>query len=236
MSSPKWRMTGKVTTMAKTLATRNTIVAGRRRNERSPARTRCGQSLGTLIGDYRIAPMSVPPPAGWKMRTRRSELQRHPWLEVFRETVELPGGRLVDDFYTVEMQDFVVTAAFTVSGDVVVERLYRHGSRRVTWSLPAGYVHEGEEPLGSAMRELREETGYEADRWTAAGRFIVDGNRGCGWCHCFVAHGARRVGDPVSDDLADVEVSELAWDRLLELLAAGEVTDLAVAAAIGLAG
>ena len=105
----------------------------------------------------------------------------------------------------------------------------------MTWSLPAGYVPEGEEPLGSAMRELREETGYEADRWTAAGRFIVDGNRGCGWCHCFVAHGARRVGEPVSDDLADVEVSEMPWDRLLELLAAGEVTELASAAAIGLA-
>ena len=57
--------------------------------------------------------MSVPPRADWKVRGRRSELRRLPWLEVFRETVELPGGRLVDDFYTVEMQDFVVTAAFT---------------------------------------------------------------------------------------------------------------------------
>jgi len=228
-------MTGKVTTIARRVATRKTSVAGRRRNETSPARNTRGRSLDTLIGDYGIAPMSVPPRADWKVRGRRSELRRLPWLEVFRETVELPGGRLVDDFYTVEMQDFVVTAAFTVSGDVVVERLYRHGSRRVTWSLPAGYVHEGEEPLGSAMRELREETGYEADRWTAAGRFIVDGNRGCGWCHCFVAHGARRVGEPVSDDLADVEVSEMPWDRLLELLAAGEVTELASAAAIGLA-
>lgn len=191
--------------------------------------------LVALIRNYRIAPMNEPPHAGWKVRGRRSELQRHPWLEVFRETIELPGGRLVADFYTVQMQDFVVTAAFTSSGDVVVERLYRHGSGGFTWSLPAGYVHDGEEPLGSAMRELREETGYEAEAWTSTGRFVVDGNRGCGWCHCFIARGAHKVVEPVSDDLADIEVSEVSWDRLLELLAAGEVTELASAAALGLA-
>jgi 8-oxo-dGTP pyrophosphatase MutT (NUDIX family) len=171
----------------------------------------------------------------WKVRDRRSELKRAPWLEVFRETVELEHGGRVDDFYTVEMQDFSVVAAFTPGGDVVVERLYRHGSRQMTWSLPAGYVHEGEEPLGSAIRELREETGYDAREWIPVGRFVVDGNRGCGWCHCFVARGARQVQEPKSDDLAEVEVSLTSWDRLLELLAAGQVTELASAAAIGLA-
>jgi ADP-ribose pyrophosphatase len=179
--------------------------------------------------------MSVPPHTPWKVRSRSSELQRPPWLEVFKETIELPGGRLVDDFYTVEMQDFAVVAAFTGSGGVVIERLYRHGSREVTWSLPAGFVDHGEDPLVAAVREFREETGYEADDWTPSGRFVVDGNRGCGWCHCFIAHGAHKVHEPKSDDLAEVEVSEVPWDRLLELLAAGEITELASAAAIGLA-
>jgi ADP-ribose diphosphatase len=171
----------------------------------------------------------------WKVRSRRSELRRRPWLEVFRETVELDGGGRVDDFYTVDMQDFSMVAAFTASGDVVVERLYRHGARRMTWSLPAGYVNAGEDPLASAIRELREEAGYQASDWTPLGRFVVDGNRGCGWCNCFVARGAERVAEPESADLAEVEVSLVPWDRLIELLAAGEVTELASAATIGLA-
>src|SRR5487761_899127 len=102
----------------------------------------------------------------WKVRDRQSELRRVPWLEVFKETIELPNGRLVDDFYSVAMQDFVVVFALTPSGDVVLETLYRHGSGGTTWSLPAGYVNGNEEPLEAARRELLEETGYVAVDWT----------------------------------------------------------------------
>lgn len=171
----------------------------------------------------------------WRVIGKNSELDRPPWLEVFRETLELPDGRVIDDFYSVEMQDFAMVLALTNQSEVVMERLYRHGARQVTWSLPAGYVHSDESPLGAIQRELREETGYEASEWLGMGRFIVDGNRGCGWCHCFLARGATSVHTPLSDDLAEVEVSLMAWNRLLELLATGEVTELASAAVIGLA-
>lgn len=171
----------------------------------------------------------------WKVHSRHSEVRRQPWLEVFKETIELPDGRLVNDFYSVEMQDFVVVVAITRAGEVVTERLYRHGPGMVTWSIPAGYVHPGESPLEAGIRELREETGYEAAFWTALGRFIVDGNRGCGWCSCFLAQGADLVGEPTSDDLAEAQVSTMRLSQLLEALAVGDVAELASAAALGLA-
>lgn len=182
-----------------------------------------------------MSDMKLPIDARWKVRRRSSEVQRRPWLEVFKETIELPDGRLVHDFYSVEMQEFVVVVAVTLAADVVVESLYRHGPARITWSLPAGYLHPGEGPLAAAIRELREETGYEAANWSPLGHFIVDGNRGCGWCHCFIAQRAERTVDPRSDDLAATEVVIMSLERLLELLAAGDVVELASAAAIGLA-
>lgn len=179
--------------------------------------------------------MSAPASKRWIVRDKRSELTRRPWLEVFRESIELPTGRVIDDFYSVSMQDFGVAIALTDNSDVVVEKLYRHGPQQMTWSLPAGYVHSGESALEATQRELLEETGYETDEWVAMGRFIVDGNRGCGWGHCFLARRARFAQEPRSDDLAEVETSLVPWNRLLELLAAGEITELASAAAIGLA-
>ena len=49
---------------------------------------------------------------------------------------------------------------------VVIERQYRHAARRYLWELPAGKLDPGEDALAGAQRELEEETGYQAKKWT----------------------------------------------------------------------
>ena len=51
---------------------------------------------------------------------------------------------------------------------VLLERQYRYAADAVLWELPAGRVDPGEKPLAGAKRELLEETGYRAAKWTKA--------------------------------------------------------------------
>jgi ADP-ribose pyrophosphatase len=51
-------------------------------------------------------------------------------------------------------------------GRVLLVRQYRLPARRYLWELPAGRMDPGETPLQAAKRELKEETGYKAKRWT----------------------------------------------------------------------
>src|SRR4051812_3529350 len=56
---------------------------------------------------------------------------------------------------------------------VLLVRQYRLPARDYLWELPAGRVDAGETVLRAARRELKEETGYRATRWTRLASFFV---------------------------------------------------------------
>lgn len=54
---------------------------------------------------------------------------------------------------------------------ILLVRQYRLPARQFLWELPAGSIDEGEKPLQTAKRELVEETGYRAKKWTKLAEF-----------------------------------------------------------------
>lgn len=154
---------------------------------------------------------------------------------MFEEHIRLPDGRLVDDFYTIRLRNFVAVVPFTSDGRVVMVRHYRHGPRRMTHSLPSGFIEGDESPVEAARRELMEETGFVADDWTALGTYVVDGNRRCGEEHVFVATGLRLAAKPSSGDLAESTVEMKTIEETIEMLSSGDISELASACGIALA-
>ena len=174
----------------------------------------------------------------WKTLARRVLLSRPPWIEVGDERVELPDGRIVEDYPWVRTRDFAVVVAITPDRQVVLERGYKHGPRSVAVSLPAGYIERGEAPIGTARRELLEETGYEADEWRALGSFTEHGNYGICVEHAFLALGARRARDASAnehDELEELEVFTAPLSEALAMLGDGRIVQLASASALALA-
>jgi ADP-ribose diphosphatase len=170
----------------------------------------------------------------WKVLDRQLLLSAPPWLTVYREQVQLPTARILDDFYRVVLPDFAAVVAVTAATEIVMVRGYKHGLGRVALSVPAGLIHPGEPPLAAAKRELREETGYEADAWKNLGTFVVDGNRQCGTMHVFLARDAQPVTTPQQDETEVLQVECFKRERLLQALQAGEIATLAGAAAVTL--
>lgn len=171
----------------------------------------------------------------WRVRSRHAVADRRPWLRLWEEAVELPDGRVVDGFLTLEMPDYTIVVALTPDGLAVVERNYKHGPRRVCLNLPAGYLEPGEEPLAAARRELLEETGYVADTWTPLGSFVTDGNRGGGMAFYFLAQRARRVAAPDAGDLEELAIDLMPLAELVQATRDGRVAILSIATAISLA-
>jgi ADP-ribose pyrophosphatase len=56
---------------------------------------------------------------------------------------------------------------------ILLVRQYRLPAGKSLWELPAGKLDEGENALTAARRELIEETGYRAKKWTKLAAFFV---------------------------------------------------------------
>ncbi len=170
----------------------------------------------------------------WKVLDRQLLLSALPWLSVYREQVQLPSARVIDDFYRVVLPDFAAVVPVTAAGEIIMVRGYKHGLGRAALSVPAGLMQPGEQPLDAARRELLEETGYESAEWKRLGTFVVDGNRQCGTMHVFLARNARPTTPPQEDETEELQIELLRREQLLEALRAGEIATLAGAAAVSL--
>jgi ADP-ribose pyrophosphatase len=172
----------------------------------------------------------------WRTISRTTIVSDQPWLELSVERVCLPDGNEIERFYQVGLPEYAVIVALTEDGLVVMERQYKHAVGRVVCNLPAGYLDDGEGPLAGAKRELLEETGYAAKNWRRLGSFWVDGNRGCGRMHAFVAWNARRVcGDKNCDEVEEVEVMLVEPAEALRKLRNGQLVTMGSALAMSLA-
>lgn len=168
----------------------------------------------------------------WKVLQSTEVFSADPWVKISVHQVQLPDGKVVPDYYQVGLPEFTVIYAETIGGKVIVERLYKHGIGKITLTLPAGSIAEGEDPLANAKRELMEETGYRAEDWRPLGSFVINGNYGCGKAHLFTADRAVQVAEPDSGDLEDMEILLLTPAELLAQLWDGGIDSLSTVAAI----
>ncbi len=146
-----------------------------------------------------------------------------PHMRLRVDELELPDGTIVPDYYVRESHGFVVVLPLTADGRVVLVRQYRYGSDAIHLELPAGGLHAGEDPLACAQRELLEETGYEAARWTFVGAYYAEPVRASAKAHMFLATDARKVREPAPDPTEVMEVEIATLEAFRSMLTDGSI-------------
>ncbi len=140
------------------------------------------------------------------------------------------------DFVVLESPDWVNVVPVTSEGNVVLIRQYRHGIQDVTVEIPGGMIDRDETPEAAAARELREETGYQAQRVRLLGRVLPNPAIQNNTMHLFVAEGCRLVGQPTFDPFEHIDVFKVPRDEIPALIRSGEISHCMVVAAFAFMG
>ena len=157
---------------------------------------------------------------GKVVKVRSDDVQLSDGKLGFREVVEHPGG--------------VVIVPLTDDDKIILVKQWRYPINQELIELPAGKLEPGEDPYNSAMRELREETGYVTEKLDSLGYIFSTP----GFCneklYIYRAKNLKFVGT----DLDEGEIIEpfiIDLKEAFSLIKAGKINDAKTIAAIMLA-
>ena len=149
-------------------------------------------------------------------------------FNVYTDTLEEPGGhRHTKD--VVRHNGSVVILAVDESTnpadpDLILERQYRHAAGQYLIEVPAGTRDANEPPLAAAKREMIEETGYTAKRWTMLAKYYASPGFLAEWMQVYLARDLRPgTAKPEEDE--NLEVFRLPLSQAMRMVAAGEIHD-----------
>jgi 8-oxo-dGTP pyrophosphatase MutT (NUDIX family) len=150
---------------------------------------------------------------------------------VRQDSSQSPRTDQQHNFFVLDTPNWINIIAITLEQNVVLIHQFRHGTESVCLEIPGGMVDEGEEAKEAAVRELREETGYEATEWHHIG--TVDPNPAFlnNRCDTFLALNARRVAEVHFDGAEDIAVEEVPIANIPHLIQSGQITHAIVIAA-----
>ena len=159
----------------------------------------------------------------WK-REKTEPLLDTPWVKVRRDSVRLPNGVTIDDFYAITIRDASAVVALDEGGNLILKREYRYCYDRELLEIPAGAFEPGEtDPLAVARRELLEETGYVSDDWEYFGPTVESSAKMTNFMHIFLARNCRKVAPQHLDATEELTVELVPLEQAVDMVMTNEI-------------
>jgi ADP-ribose pyrophosphatase len=149
-------------------------------------------------------------------------------FNVYTDTVIEPGGHRNTRDVIRHSGSVVILAVDEAKNpadpDVILERQYRHAAGQFLIELPAGRRDPGEAPLAAAKREMIEETGYRAKKWTMMLRYFASPGFLGEWMQIYLARDIRP-GEAAPELDEQIEVLRVPLSEAMKMVAGGKIHD-----------
>ena len=146
------------------------------------------------------------------------------WYKLRRDEVELPNGKVMDDYYVSVRPDVVLSFPVTEDGDVIFVRQYKHAAADVFIELPGGVIDDHESnPKEAAKRELLEVTGYTSDDVELVAEVIDNPTKDTNKIYFYLARNAYKIAEQDLDESESIEVLHIPIQEVESMVLGGKI-------------
>jgi 8-oxo-dGTP pyrophosphatase MutT (NUDIX family) len=166
----------------------------------------------------------------WKKLSSRTIFEND-WMRVLEDHVINPGGGENQYGYVHFKNRAIAILPLDAAGDTWLVGQDRYTLGEYSWELPMGGAPFDEAPLDAAKRELREETGLSASRWSEVMRLHTSNSITDELGIVYLAEGLTE-GETAFEETEDLRIRKLPLADAVQLVYNGEITDAISVAAI----
>jgi ADP-ribose pyrophosphatase len=148
----------------------------------------------------------------------------NPWIKVEENQIINPAGK--DGIYgTVHFKNRAMAIIpFDKNGDTWLVGQFRYALNEYSWEIPMGGGLIGSDFLESAKRELKEETGLMANKWTELLKIHTSNSVTDEVGVVYLAEGLIQ-GETEFEETEILQIRKLPFKEALEMVMSGEITD-----------
>ncbi|MDJ1494875.1 NUDIX hydrolase [Cytophagaceae bacterium DM2B3-1] len=159
----------------------------------------------------------------WKTLSTK-EIYTNPWIQVTESQVVNPGGG--NGIYGVVhfKNKAIGIVPVDEEGYTWLVGQYRYPLNEYSWEIPEGGGPLNEDPLESAKRELKEETGFTASQWTLISR-IHTSNSVCNEEGFIYMAQQLTAGETQPEETEDLILRRVHLSEAVEMVMQNQITD-----------
>jgi 8-oxo-dGTP pyrophosphatase MutT (NUDIX family) len=170
----------------------------------------------------------------WQTRSSTVAYENN-WLTVRHEEVITPANT-PGIYGVVSFKNKAVgVVPIDADGNTYLVGQYRYPLNEYSWEIPEGGCPLGTDPLDSAKRELKEETGLEARRWTQIARIHTSNSATDEEGFIYIAEDLIQ-GDHEPEETEDLQVRKIPLTEAVRMVMNSEITDSISMAALLMVG
>lgn len=167
----------------------------------------------------------------WKV-VQDKKVYETPIFNLHQKKMTPSGPEKAGTFYILDAPEWINVIALTPERKIILVEQFRFGIEKCTLEIPSGMVDPGETPIESAKRELAEETGYTAAKWTKLGEVSSNPAIMTNFTHLYLAEECIKSEEQNTGEHEDILVHTMPLDEFLDLVKSGDIHHAIVLSAV----
>lgn len=159
---------------------------------------------------------------------KSEKIYSDPWIKLRKDTILRPNG-VAGTYSVAEIKGGIGVVALNSENKIYLVGQYRYTVDRYSWEIPQGAFSNFEhtdDPLATAQRELKEETGITASKWRKLGFIHTLLGSTTDEVHLYLAE-ELTLGNPHPDDTENFKILLVTFEEFYKMFDDNKITDAA---------